>query len=129
MGGLLFTAITVRQSTKSRKESNLLALTEAHRDLWSAIYSRPDLSRIFDPAVDLIVRPINLVEERFLNEVIIHFQMGWHLAKKDSFLTMEALESDIRQFFKLPIPHSVWTESKHTRDPHFVAFVENCLSR
>jgi hypothetical protein len=78
IGGLVFTAVSIRQATKARKVSDLLALTEQHRQLWNGVYTRPGLERIYAERADLLANPITVPEERFLNEVIVHFQTGWH---------------------------------------------------
>lgn len=127
VGGLIFTSISIRQSTKARKASDLLTLTREHRELWNEIYSRQELARILRTDVDLVALPIKTDEEHFLNEVIVHFQMGWHLATKSSFLTLDAMRADVKNFFNLPIPRKVWQETKMSRDPKFVSFVEKCL--
>jgi uncharacterized protein DUF6082 len=129
VGGLVFTAVSIRQSTRARRASDLLALTEQHRELWNEVYSRPGLERIFAAEVDLVGKPITVTEERFLNEVIIHFQMGWQLASAGSLLTLKAMKADVRSFFQLPIPRSVWEQSKHTRDRKFVDFVDACVRK
>jgi hypothetical protein len=63
-----------------------------------------------------------------LNEVIIHFQTGWQLSISDLMPSEAAIEADVRNFFKLPIPLWVWRETRQARDPEFVAFIESCLS-
>ncbi len=127
IGGLLFTAISIRQSTSARRTSDLLALTEQHRQLWNEVYSRPGLGRIYDEEADLLAAPVTIAEERFLNEVIVHFQTGWQLARQGSLITLEAMKADARTFFRLPIPRFVWQQTKAGREPKFVRFVEDCL--
>jgi hypothetical protein len=127
MGGLLFTAVSIRQSTNARKTSDLLALTEQHRQLWNEVYSRPELGRIYSEGADLIAAPVTITEERFLNEVIVHFQTGWQLACQGSLITLDAMRADARTFFKLPIPRHVWRQTKAGREEKFVKFVEDCL--
>jgi hypothetical protein len=129
VGGLVFTAVSIRQSTRARRASDLLALTEQHRDLWDKLYSFPGLERMFSPEADLIAKPISLTEARYLNEVIVHFQMGWQLASAGSLLTLDAMRADVRDFFKLPIPRSIWEQTKASRDQKFVKFVEASLKR
>jgi hypothetical protein len=106
----------------------LLALTEQHRELWNEVYSRPDLGRIYAEEADLVAAPVTVAEERFLNEVIVHFQTGWQLARQGSLITMDAMTADARTFFKLPIPRFVWQHTKASRDPKFVKFVEDSLA-
>jgi hypothetical protein len=127
IGGLLFTAMSVRQATRARRVSDLLTLTNMHRDLWNEAHSRPDLSRVFGLEADLVAQPITVAEERFLNEVIVHFATGWQLARNGSLVTLDAMQADVRNFFSLPIPNAVWRETKKRRDPQFVRFVEECL--
>jgi len=126
IGGLFFTAISIRQATNARKASDLLALTEQHRQLWNEVYSRPGLERIYADEADLVAVPVTNAEERFMNEVIIHFQTGWQLALRGSLITLDAMKADARVFFKLPIPRFVWQHTRAGRDPKFVKFIESC---
>ena len=73
--------------TNARKVSDLLTLTAQHRELWNEVYRRPELSRIFATAADLVANPVSVAEERFLNEVIVHFNTGWHLARRKSLFS------------------------------------------
>lgn len=126
VGGLVFTGISIRQSTRARKASDLLALTDQHRELWNQVYARPGLERVFALQADLLGKPITITEERFLNEVIVHFQMGWQLATSGSLLTLDAMKADVRAFFKLPLPRAVWEATMAGRDPEFIRFIESC---
>lgn len=90
--------------------------------------SKPELSRVTAPEVDLIERPISVPEEEFLNLVISHFFLWWLLAKESQIVSVAVLESDAQSFFNLPIPKVVWGRTKGTRDPAFVRFIEKALS-
>ena len=46
IGGLLFTAVSLRSETKTRRISNLLTLTQNHRELWAEMFRRPGLERV-----------------------------------------------------------------------------------
>ena len=127
IGGLFFTALSIRQGTTARRVTDLLTLTEQHRELWNEVYRRPELGRVFASTIDLIANPVTVAEERFLNEVVVHFTTGWLLARKKSLITMEALKADSGSFFELPLPRAVWEQTKSARDPAFVRFVESCL--
>ena len=124
VGGLLFTAVSIRRDTKARRVSDLLTLTEHHRDLWSEVHRRPDLSRVLDSEADLVAKPITAAEEKFLFVAIVHFHTGWQLAREASLLTLDVLAADAHWFFNLPIPRAVWEQAKGDRDPLFVRFVE-----
>lgn len=129
IGGLLFTALSIRQATTARRVTDLLTLTEQHRELWNEVYRRPDLGRVFASTIDLIANPVTIAEERFLNEVVVHFTTGWQLARKKSLITIEALKADLGSFFELPLPRAVWQQTKGARDPAFVRFVDGCLCK
>ena len=44
--GFFTAAYTIRTNTKERKIGNLFALTTAHREIWSRLYERNELSRV-----------------------------------------------------------------------------------
>src|SRR5260221_13307070 len=48
IGGLLFTAASLRLDEKTRRVGNLMAITKNHREIWTALYDRPELSRVLD---------------------------------------------------------------------------------
>lgn len=127
VGGLLFTAVSVRQSTKARRASDLLSLTQQHRELWAEVYTRGGLERIFAEEADLVGNPVTVAEDRFLNQVIVHFQTGWELSRNGFLLPKMAIEKDVRSFFSLPLPRFVWKQSREGRDPEFVRFIEEAL--
>jgi hypothetical protein len=127
--GLLLTAFTIRRDTKARRATDLLTLAQHHREIWGELHRRPELQRILAECVDLIVAPITPAEEEFLNTVFVHYYTGWLLTKTGVFtmIPKRASVADIRSFFSLPIPKSMWQQTKQNRDPKFVSFVEKCL--
>src|SRR5437763_12845497 len=108
--GLLFTATSIRRDTAARRASDLLSLSERHQDLWSELYRRPELSRIRRKEVDLLGEPVTAAEAEFLRLVFVHFHVGWLLVKRGGLIQMRALKEDVRTFFSLPIPRTVWKE-------------------
>jgi hypothetical protein len=126
VAGLWFTAASFRQDSKAKEVRNILALGEQHRALWNEAYQRKDLGRIFLADLDL-TQPASVAEEEFLNLAIVHFETGWQMAKKGTVLTPETLAADMRGFFSLPLPRTVWEKTKTTRNPRFVRFVERAL--
>lgn len=131
IGGLLFTAFTFRRDAKGRRASDLLALAEQHRDIWSEVYRKPELRRINHAEVDLISSRVTPEEEEFLNLVFVHAFTTWLLAESGTLplLSLKTLALDIGTFLKKPIPLAVWKSSKDTRDPRFVKFVDECIQR
>jgi len=46
VGGLLFTGITLRADAKAKRLQSLFTITQNHRQIWTEIHDRPELSRI-----------------------------------------------------------------------------------
>ena len=57
VGSLLFTGWSLKIDANVRQVQNLITITAHHRDIWSEIYKRPELSRIIDPKADLDKTP------------------------------------------------------------------------
>lgn len=127
VGSILLTALMLRRDRRGRKISDLLTLSQHHRDLWSEMHRRPELARIVRPEVDLVGHPITTAEEEFLMLAIMHFDTGWRLAREGSLLTLANMAIDAGSFFTLPLPAHVWAHIRHQRDPKFVKFVEDAV--
>ena len=128
IGGLWMTTATLRGNSRSRRISDSLVLSQQHRDLWKEVHRRSDLQRLFAKEVDLVAQPIAIAEEEYLNLVIVHFQTTWMIAKEGSRDGLDALASDTRAFFSLPIPRRVWERTKGERPSRFVKFIDASLS-
>jgi len=129
IASLLFTAISIRSNTRARQASDFLTLAERFNEVWSETGRNPSLHRIFDTECDLVEKPITAEEREYLNKIFVHYYVSWLLIdKKQSLLPRTALKIDAQHFFILPIPNRVWTETRQTRDPRFVSFVEESLS-
>ena len=128
LGGMLLTRAALRREVQARRLSDHLALVGHHRELWIDAHRRPELARVFMSEVDLIAAPISVMEEEFLNLVIVHFSTGWIMARQDSLIELPLLKSDARSFFSLPIPRAVWERTTHFRDPKFAQFIEEALA-
>ena len=121
---LSFSGYALLREDKSRRISNLLALTAQHREIWTQIYSRPTLTRILKADIDLGTHPVTDEEAIFLNFLIQHLSATYRAMKEGMFKTQQSIQGDIRWFFALPIPKSVWLASRSLLEPDFVAFVE-----
>ncbi len=128
IGGLLFTAASLRLDEKTRRVGNLMAITKNHREIWTALYDRPELSRVLDADADLEQRAITREEEWFLRFLILHLNTVHHALKSGVLLKLDGLHKDIRWFFSLPLPQAVWEKTKWLQDSDFVGFVEACRS-
>ena len=60
VGSLGFTTAAFRRDERSRHISNLLAITEGHREIWSELYGRPELARVLEPEVDFVRTPLTI---------------------------------------------------------------------
>lgn len=127
IGSGLLTTAALRRETRARKLGYFLSLAQQHRELWSEAHRRPELTRIFQREADLVANPVSVVEEEFLNLVIVHFHTGWLFAKDTAFLEHEAIATDARTFFSLPLPQAVWNSTRAAREPKFIRFMEEAF--
>jgi|ERR1051325_5134739 hypothetical protein len=129
IGGLIFTALSLRIDASVRRVSNLMTLTHYHRDIWTRLYTRPELSRVLKEKPNLERFPINHAEELFVTLLILHLNTAYEAMKHRMFVQPEGLRRDIISFFSLPIPKTVWENNKQLQNKDFVRFVESCLRR
>jgi len=126
ISSFVFTAASLRSETKTRRIANLLKLTQNHRELWSELFSQPDLKRVFDVSADLLARPITLNEHFFVNMAIQHLNSAYQAMKSGLVIKPEGVSEDIRWFFSLPIPKMVWDTLRDLQNNDFAEFVEQC---
>lgn len=126
VAGLLLTTSSLRSESKTRRVSNLLAITESHRKVWIEFYHRPELKRVLDERVDLTRSQITREEEIFVNFVIFHLNSVFYARKAGLIFKLEGLRRDTWWFFSLPIPRAIWEKTKILQNNDFVAFVESC---
>ena len=124
VGGLIFSGLGFRLDVKSRRISNLIALTAGHRDIWSEFYRRPELARVLNPNVNLQEAPITETERLFVTLIIVHLSCTYHALENALSVKPDALRQDIKGLFSLPIPRAVWENMKSLQDREFVKFVE-----
>lgn len=127
VASLLFTAASFLIDDRSRKIGNLLALTAEHRNIWTALYQRPELARVLDVNVNLREKPVTNQEALFVTFLLLHLSATYRGIKAGMFVTKQALEKDIQWFMSLPVPKAVWDKSKSYLEPDFVAYVDECL--
>jgi hypothetical protein len=127
VGGLLFTGLALRLDAKSRRISNLIDLTDAHREIWSQLLRRPDLNRVLDASPELKGAAVSIPERIFVVLLITHLNCVYHSLEAKLSVKPEELRRDIRRLFARPIPRAVWAQVKSVQDGEFVQFVEACL--
>ena len=124
LGGLLFTALTLRKDERARQISNSIAITEQHRQIWKELYLFPELSRVLLKERNLVREPASQQEELFVRTLIVHLSTAFRAMKHDEFVRLEGLERDVRSFFSLPVPKAVWRKVQPFHDKDFANFVE-----
>lgn len=127
VAGLIFAALSIRRDARMRRVSNYLALVREHRELWLEVYREPALHRILDQTADLVAHPVAVAEERLVNLLLVHLNTFWELDRQRSIVMPEGVAADIRAFISLPVPRTVWLQTKRLRDPRFVEFVDDSL--
>jgi hypothetical protein len=126
IGGLLFTAISLRDESKTRRIANLLSITANHRELWKTMLGNAELKRIHDTSADLAKQPVTAAERIFVNLVIQHIHSVYRTMNDHLVVNVQGLRRDVAQFFSLPIPRMVWEQIKVVQNDDFVSFVESC---
>jgi hypothetical protein len=127
IGGLFFTGISLRIDAKVRRLGNLLTITQQHREIWTNLYRRPELSRVLDPKANVTSEPVTEEEEMFILLLLVHLGTTRDVLKTGMLdKPDEGVPKDIKWFFSLPVPKTVWERVKDRQDEAFVRFVESC---
>jgi hypothetical protein len=88
---LMFTAISLRSETKTRRIGSLLDLTENHRELWATMFDHPELSRVLDDAADLSKHPITVAEFTYVGLAIQHLGSAYQAMKGGIMIQQDGL--------------------------------------
>jgi len=126
IASLLFTAVSLRADTKTRRVDNLFVINASHREVWMRYAERPELHRVLSARADPRRDEITREEEIFVNSVLFHLNGVFYAQRTGLAFNMEGLRSDVRWFLSLPIPKLVWEKSKTLQNTDFIAFVEAC---
>jgi len=127
IGGLWFTAVSLRSETKTRRIANLLTITANHREVWKEIFNRPELSRVIDPSADLAKQPVTPTEEFFVGMILSNTSSVYEALKNELVIKQDGLRRDVKWFFSLPVPHAVWIKTKLLQNQDFAAFIDSAL--
>jgi hypothetical protein len=125
--GFVFTIHALRTESEARKIGNMLSLNQEHMAIWKELYARPELSRIMEETVALDTKPLSHEERIFVTFLILHLSATYLAMKAKMFINIEGLTNDVKDFFSLPIPKTIWDTIKSSQNKDFAAFVENCL--
>ena len=127
IGSLLLATASFRSDSKDRRVSNLIGITNNHRKIWTQLRDQPALTRILEENPDLENRPVSRDEEQFVLFLILHLNASYHAIKDRMLIPPEQLGEDIRSFFTLPIPRSVWKKTRAYHNQEFMEFVESYI--
>lgn len=92
------------------------------------VFEYPELARILDASVDITATPVTLRESIYINILFQHVSSAYEALKDGLSVRPEGLCEDVRSFFSLPIPKTVWEKSKPLLNKDFVAFIQSCLN-
>src|SRR5690349_12914181 len=123
-GSLIFAVFAIYDNTKARRLSNLLRLTQNHRELWSELIRRPRLARILNPKRNPEKEPLSKEEEEFLNMAILHVRACFEAIRDGMPIHGPGVEADIKGFFSLPAVQVSWEGRKMFYDRDFVCWIE-----
>jgi len=90
IGGLFFTAVSLRSETKTRQISNQLAMTANHREVWKELFHRPELVRVIDASADLLNQVITPQEQEFVNLVVLQTSSVYEALKDGLVIKQKA---------------------------------------
>jgi hypothetical protein len=124
VANLFLSLWVMRREAHSQRASNIIRLTEQHRDLWKELFARPSLSRVLKKKADLARDPLTDDESVFVGLLVLHLNSTYVAIEAGIIKRPDGLAPDIRGFFSLPVPNAVWKKTRHLHDADFVAFVE-----
>jgi len=127
IGGLWFTAVSLRSETKTRRVANLLTITANHREVWKEFFHSPELARVIKPSADVSKQPVTPAEEFFVHMIISNTSSIYEALKDELVTKQEGLRRDVKSFFSLPVPNAVWQGTKLLQNQDFAAFIESAL--
>jgi hypothetical protein len=128
VGSLLFTAASIRASTRAQRMDTLLRITERHIEIWQQTFDNRSLKRIKSLNPDLKNHPVSAEEHRFISSLILNLYSTYRAIENGLMDRPEGQGDDIRQFFSRPIPFKVWKSIRPLLDHDFTEFVEGHLN-
>jgi hypothetical protein len=128
VAGILFAGCSLRADSKMRRISNLVSLTENHRELWTLVLDRPDLKRVLKDDLDLNGAPVTEEEQIFTTLIILHIQIVYQ-ATRENVLSFESegLEGDLKILLNRPITKNVWSRIRSFQNRDFIQFIDRMI--
>ncbi len=129
IAGLLFTAVTIIRNTKARKASNLIALNNSQRHVWSNILKSGHEKRILSREADIKNKSVTPEEKVLIVSAILHLYTVFQVEKLGQLSDVDGMEKDIQHFFQNPLVAEVWQKNKEFQNRDFVKYVEGLRTR
>ena len=127
IASFLVAAYVTWKDERARRIGNSIAINAQYREIWQELFHYPKLARVFAQDVDVKKEPVSIEEETFVKMLISHLSTVFRAMKHGEFVTLEGLQKDVREFFTLPIPKTVWGKFKPLQDEGFAEFIEAAL--
>jgi len=77
----------------------------------------------------LDTKPLSHEETLFVTFLILHLSVVFRVMKAKMFVNIEGFTEDVKEFFSLPIPKTIWNSIKSSQDKDFVSFIEKLVSK
>lgn len=128
---LLFTAVQIRTANKINKFNTVMAIAQAHKELWSKTLDNTDLARfnLPDDKIDITSTPVNEAEEMFAILIISHMNMVYHANRMGIFPLSDAQTSGMVELINSPIVKKVWTDIIPYQEIGYVKFMSRLERR
>jgi hypothetical protein len=100
--------ISIRQNTKERRLSNVLTITNHHRELWQNFSHRPELFRVLQPHASLKKIPMTIHERGFVNLIVLHLRPAPQVHNTKTLLLLKPLRRKLKNCGHIPCSSSIY---------------------
>jgi integrase len=128
IGGLWFTAVSLRSETKTRRVANFLTVTGNYRDIWKEFLNQPKLARVLDPSADVAKQSVTPEEEIFVNMIILHISTTFYAINDELLLKLEGARGDcespltLERYLDAWKWLAFWLQEKHYHSPRAITY-------
>lgn len=126
VAGLMFSGWALYLMVRTTRVTNLLQLTQFHRQIWNMVIERPDLRE----ALRHDFSPTTITDEQrlFIRFLVLHLSASFIATRAGALFEQEGLATDVATFFSLPGPAAVWEEQRRFHTSQFVSFVDQAVT-
>ncbi len=123
-GGFLLAARSLGLESRARRAEVHLAVTAAHREIWSQMLKQPRLSSLLDACRNVEASPPTPAEERFVLLVLLHLAAVRQAVDLQVLPSWDGADRDVREFLSLPLPRAVTSSYLSRQSPEFQRYLE-----